>query len=224
LNNNHTDNLTYKVILVLGSYDPETKVILDNLKESLSQNFMYIKDNIFIFILDNIEIYIADIIDNYNVKRKFTLIIEKYDNNRLSIICTDFITIFDISDLKFIDNIERSIQKYLNTNYLESSFSKLSILDELKVLSKSSSLTFVIRNQELTKGGEYIELVYLLANGFLQPENIYLLKKEGFTLSSMAWELLDYYKIHYRSYTKEIDLHRETKRIFQNYIRVYNEK
>ncbi|MEM2971741.1 MAG: hypothetical protein QW270_04890 [Candidatus Bathyarchaeia archaeon] len=48
------------IILLLGSYDSETKLQLENLKEEIAKSFS--GENVYAFLLDNIEIYYSDIV------------------------------------------------------------------------------------------------------------------------------------------------------------------
>ncbi len=76
----------------------------------------------------------------------------------------------------------------------------------------------MVRDQELTRGGEYIELGVLLSMG-LDPSKVYFFKKEGIDLSEMTWELLDQYKINMRPYKDPEFLSREAVRITRNTLR-----
>jgi hypothetical protein len=113
---------------------------------------------------------------------------------------------------------EEFVRAILQKEFVVNDFFRPPILTELEHISKMTTLTFVIRDRELTRGGEYIELAYLLDNGFLDPQRTYFVKKEGFNLSSMAWEILDFHNIQFRSYIKELDLQKEVIRIFSHYL------
>ena len=92
-----------KLILVLGSYDEETLKVLYNVKDSLSNTFMNLKENLFVFLLDNTEVYLADVIDRQNDKKKIHLIVEKYDkeNKKLGLIIADaHYTFVDADDIE----------------------------------------------------------------------------------------------------------------------------
>lgn len=83
---------------------------------------------------------------------------------------------------------------------------KLPILEKLKHLSFSASLLFLVRHRGLTRGGEYIELVYLLGESRMDPSKVYFLKKEGIDLSEMVKEILNRFRINFRSYRNENEL------------------
>ncbi len=205
----------YKVILMLGSYDDTTKKIIYRTKEHIIQNFSYIDTSFFVFLLDNLDIYVADVIDDQNETKKIALILEKYYDNKLTVFTIYADLIIDIVDITIVNDMDSTLNNFLKEKYVESTFYRLTILEQLKELTRLTSLTFLIRDQELTRGGEYIEMVYLLSRS-LKPENIYFMKKEGFQLSAMAMEIIDYSKVQFRCYIREIDLHREITRIIQN--------
>ncbi len=48
------------IILLLGSYDKETKKILDVIKEQIAKISTYYGENIFTLLLENVEIYKTD--------------------------------------------------------------------------------------------------------------------------------------------------------------------
>ena len=52
-------------------------------------------------------------------------------------------------------------------------FFKPTILDALRFIGSASSLVVILRNAEQTRGGEYIQLVYLLLNNF-PPHQVFI--------------------------------------------------
>jgi hypothetical protein len=73
------------------------------------------------------------------------------------------------------------------------------------VLATISALVFVIRHRELTRGGEYIELAFLLGNG-LDPRIVYMLVNSDVEISAMLKELIDFTEINFRVYKNQEDL------------------
>jgi hypothetical protein len=176
-------------------------------------------DQFLILLLDNLEVFRATGLTNGGTMEDVTLIAEKYDTDKITIYQIHENFIADEEDIALKDPIDvvYGIKKYLDKNYSEKSFNKLPILDKLKLISKISTITFVIRDLKETRGGEYIELVYLLYNG-LMPNQIYMLKLEPLDLSEMAWEILDNYNINMRTYKSENVLCSEATRIVNNHI------
>jgi hypothetical protein len=77
----------------------------------------------------------------------------------------------------------------------------------------------LVRHKEETRGGEYIELAFLLGTGTLNSSKVFFLKKEGFDMSEMGWELLDFYGVNFRSYKDEDYLCNEMVRLIRYSIR-----
>lgn len=209
--------IRFHIILLLGSYDSLTSKILSRLKENLSKEFMYYPDNILIFLIDNIEIYTINIKDEHRPDAKLIVIAEKYDH-KLTLFTTDGQQIVNAEDLQIDQDVDQIVGQYIKKNHNITTFFRHPILEKLKILATATSLTFLIRHRDLTRGGEYIELAYLLGTGIIQPSKLYFLKREGFDLSSMALEILDQYGIISRSYKNEKSSNREAVRIVKYFI------
>lgn len=83
-------NMLYRVILLLGSYDHMTEKVLVKLKEQLSQSMMFYHELILIFLLEDLQIYTADIKDTDDKEYKVILIAERYNNgNKLALFILD---------------------------------------------------------------------------------------------------------------------------------------
>jgi hypothetical protein len=52
-----SENMLYRVILLLGSYDRITEKVLVKLKEQLSQSMMFYHEPILIFLLEDLNLY-----------------------------------------------------------------------------------------------------------------------------------------------------------------------
>lgn len=178
---------------------------------------MYYPDNILIFLMDNIEIYTVNIKDEHQQDSKLIVIAEKYDN-KLTLFTTDERQIINVEDLYINKDIDQTVKSYISNKHNFTTFFKHPILEKLNILTTATSLTFLVRHRDLTKGGEYIELAYLLRSNILQPSKLYFFKKEGFDLSSMALEILDQYGVILRSYRDEKSLNREAIRIIKHFI------
>lgn len=64
------------VVLLLGSYDPQTKAYLETIKEGITRSFS--GEGLCTFVLDNLEIYSADsfqILEEQTSDKKVTLFI-----------------------------------------------------------------------------------------------------------------------------------------------------
>ncbi|MGH2611813.1 MAG: hypothetical protein ACRDFB_02045 [Rhabdochlamydiaceae bacterium] len=181
---------------MLGSYDPETESLLIRLKEEASHSLMNQDDTILIFVLENLEIY-SFAISGQSDTEKITVVAEKYDQDkRLSIFIMKEDSIMDAYDLPLAGKkIDDAVVKSISERYNIASFCKLEILEKLTQLAVASSVVFLLRDRELTRGGEYIELVYLLGSDKLSPSKIYFLKNERIPLSEMIVDFLSKYGI-----------------------------
>lgn len=189
-------NSRYWIVLLLGSYDPETESLLVRLKEEVSHSLMNQDDTILIFVLENLEIY-SFAISTQSDTEKITVVAETYDQNkRLSIFIMKEDGIMDAYDLPLAGKkIDDAVVKSISGRYNIESFCKLEILEKLTQLAVASSVVFLLRDRELTRGGEYIELVYLLGGDKLRPSKIYFLKNDRIPLSEMIVDFLSKYGI-----------------------------
>ncbi len=208
----------YWVFLLLGSYDEVTVQVLKNIREQVSQRLMHESDPALIFMLDAVDLYSIEISESGNTQ-KITVIAEKYDN-KVAIFTLNASIVNDAVDinLKSTSDIDKLIKDYFKKKYKVTSFTKLAILPKLKTLAGAASMVFLVRNREETRGGEYIELVYMLGSRIVSGAHTFLFKREGFALSEMAWEILTEYGVSYRSYDSENELFAEITRLTKNHI------
>lgn len=200
---------------------------MQNLKEKMSDHFMNLNQKLLIFLLSNLELYVAEITPKDQTERRKVIVISELfeQEKRMGIYIVNEGSVLYAIDIESDPSSSREefIRTILENEFIVVDFFKPPILTELEHISKMTTLTFVIRDRELTRGGEYIELVYLLDNAFLDPQRTFFVKREDFSLSSMAWEILDLHNVQFRSYRKEQDLHIEAIRIFSHYLeRVYS--
>lgn len=200
-----------RIILLLGSYDDQTKPVLARIKDRLAEAFVYHPEQVSSLLLDEVALYKFDM-----GSREFTIFAERYEGGvTLSIL--DARRMIDAKDFpgKEIEGIDEIISSYLIERYHKDAYTEFSLLEKLTELARLSSLVFFVRDQELTRGGEYIELGVLLSLR-IEPSKIHFFKREGLDLSEMAWEILDLYGINVRPYRDEGLLIREAVRITRN--------
>ncbi len=82
---------------------------------------------------------------------------------------------------------------------------RLPILEKLRNLLIPTCLIIIVRHKELTRGGEYIELTFLLDRG-AQPQKIKFLWNKDIPMSTMIKELLAAYGFAIHSYTDEEEM------------------
>lgn len=197
-----------RVILLLGSYDPRTRRILLELKERLSRGLVSLEETVLVLLLEDVEIYKAEAEGN-----EMTVIAERYDD-RASLFIFSGSSIIDATDLSIANDIDTTTKDYLVTNHGARTLMKLPLLEKLRHLSFSTSLVFLVRHHSLTRGGEYIELVYLLGSeGRMDPSKMYFFKREGIDLSEMVREILNRFGTNFRSYKDKDDLCDEAIRV-----------
>ena len=198
--NSNNQHPQIKLILLLGSYDEETKNLLNIIKDEISKiSTFFTEINVLTLLLEDVELYIA----NTN-----QIIIEKYDEKATFILISGFeiISIEDYS-IKSEEDINNIIKKLGFKSFI-----KVPILEKLKMLAYATSLIFVIRHLELTRGGEYIELTFLLGKG-LNPRKVYMLINKNIEISTMLKELIDNTKINLRTYKDKTELLDTIRRI-----------
>lgn len=200
-----------RIYLLLGSFDDKTLALLEQVKEEIETAFVSHPEQVSAVLLDRLELY------KFNLGgRELMILLEVYDEG-LSISVLDGPKVIDAEDFPGANpnETDATILGYLKKTHGVASFKKLSIVDKLGELSSLASLTFVIRDQELTRGGEYIELLSMLQTR-LPSARIRFLKREGIVLSEMAWEILDLHGVSSRSYGDNNFLLREVVRIIRN--------
>lgn len=86
-----------KFILILGSYDPKTKGILDQIKEKIAQK--YVGQNVYPFLLDSTELYVAD--GNYYLT--------EFYEDKITIFFFDYSGLNDVLECEMSENVEETI-------------------------------------------------------------------------------------------------------------------
>jgi len=186
------------LILLLGSYDPETKRILNIVKEEVAKYSTSFTEYIIPLLLEDVELYRCTVAE---------IIVEKLDGRATAMIFEGG-QLKDVRDFdaRTVDDVEKELKR------LGYSCIRSPVKEKLWQLAISSLLVFVIRHKELTRGGEYIELCFLLLGG-LSPSKAYIFIKSGVEISAMLEELIDYTKINLRYYRDEEHLAEIVRRV-----------
>ena len=194
-------------ILLFGSFDPQTKSILENLKEEIAKAFS--GENTYAFMLDTVEIYMSgdmEVLTELLGEHRITLFI--FQNNQL----------IDIDDMDLEkEGADTTVYNYLKKRYGITELSRLPIFNKLDVLMRNAKVIFLLRNKEETRGGEYLELMHALFRG--HAEKIWFLKKNGIALSSILMEYLDKYEVKMRTYQEKSDLETAVMRTLKYQLR-----
>jgi len=181
-------------VLLLGSFDSQTKDILESLKEEIAKTFSL--ENMFALMLDTVEIYRSGDME---------VLTEHFSTNRITLFILQNNQLIDIEDIEIEkEGADTSVYKYLKERYGIAELSKYPIFNKLDMLMTTAKVIFLLREKEETRGGEYLELMHALFRG--HAEKIWFLKKNSITLSAMLMEYLDKYKVKMRTYHEKSDL------------------
>lgn len=182
----------FAIVLLLGSYDPETKSILEDIKEEIAKSFTR---NVFAFMLKNLDIYDAE---------KIQVLTETFDINKITLFIFQEGSLSDVYDIDLNNDPYETVYNFLKEKYNINKIDKLPVFYKLNRLMQFTKTIFLIRHKEETRGGEYIELMHALFQR--QSEKVWFFKKEGIHLSEMLMEYLDKFKINIRPYQNISDL------------------
>jgi len=178
-----------KFILMLGSYDPETKNKLDLLKAKIAEK--YVGKNVYPFLLDSVDLYSAD--------SKYYLV-ESYED-KISVFIFDGSELDDVIERKIGESVEETVRLIVNEKTGLQKIDKRSILEKFDRLMDFSKIILLIRHKEETRGGEYLELIYALNK--TDPGKIWFFHNRDVELSGMLMEFLDRFEVKMRVYTDE---------------------
>ena len=192
-------------ILILGSYDPETRSLLYEIKEFIAERF---QEEVYGLILDETEVYACE--------REGEGYIVMVDRDRPTAYIIHMGKVVDVIPLGGepgdICASEARLRELLEERYGMAIKRRLPVLEKIEALAKPSSLIFIVRHRQLTRCGEYVELTFLLERG-VEPSRITFLWNSDVELSSMVKELLDLYNFTFRPYSSREDLKEEVYRL-----------
>ena len=183
-----------RILLVLGSFDPETRSILYRVREHVAER---VPGDVYALILDEVELFEA----RDSNGKPATILVELGDEPAAMIVkgaaIQDYMPLHPAESMR---NIASQIEQYEYTLTR-----KLRVLEKLDSLAKSAEAVIVVRHREETRCGEYIELTFLLDRG-LNPRKVYMLWRNGLKLSTMVKELIIEYGFNSLDYTDEEQL------------------
>lgn len=195
--------MTPRFILLLGSYDPDTEKVLGGLKSNLSAEFD--AEDVYVFILGNMRLYDA----SSGPEDNYQLLAELVEQEVVLFVITRG-SITDVSEIPLEGTMSQSVRKWMESKYSISRFSELPILKRLETVYSIAHCTLIVREREETRGGEYIELGYLL--GKMGDRHMHFLGKSGVPVSTMVKELLIAASITDSIYKDEAELSAESVR------------
>ncbi len=144
-------------ILILGSFDPQTKEILFKLKRGLSKE--YGGSGIYPILLDETEAY----------KFGNLIVLEEklsYKTVNLHVFSEDMLPIesYIYTGTLSLDNFEKFLKDRLDPEliYQNATPQKMNVIHKLDAFFEASFSILVIRHRHETRGGEIAELMYAL--------------------------------------------------------------
>jgi hypothetical protein len=188
-------------ILLLGSYDSETRRILYKVKDEINKLSTYYDEYLLIpLLLENVEVYRVVKEDRVGLA-----ILERYAENlwSLMIVIEGKIEVYDDVEGGSLEEVEEVTEKTYGLRW-----TRLQLLEKFRYLASmmaGGGLIMVIRHVELARCGELIELTFLLREG-VPADVIRVLVNQEINVSSMLLELLRMYRIYWERYRDEEEL------------------
>lgn len=183
-------------VLLLGSYDPETKVLMDAVKRGIAENFG--GQGIFPFLLEELEVYRYD---------NYFMLVERWSDRVASLhIFTHQGLLEETHELQLKDgNLHQAVLDLLREKYGFYYAERMPVLEKLATVAKTFPAILLIRDHQETRGGELIELTYCIMIG-TPVERIRLFYRSNVVISQMVMEILDASGIITRPYNSETEL------------------
>jgi hypothetical protein len=194
------DNITGNglKILLLGSYDPITKPILRNLRLQLNENFS--RYSCFTILLENLDVHISS--------RQRDILLFEYNEDE--IVCTI------LEDYKIVETLSVPPNEFKEKLGIDAGliayneFRKLSEMEKVKLLAEWSDLVLLVKHREDTRGGELVEMTYLLFNkntfNNSDPLKYIFFHRKDICISTMVKELITLFGTKVIPYKNESNL------------------
>ena len=179
-----------RILLLLGSYDPETKEILYRARDHVARS---VAEDVYAFLLDELEVYRGVGPSGEEV----TVIVEKGDEPAAMIVRNT-----EIVDYMLISPEEARDPERLRVRLEGAGYrlrDRLRVIEKLEAVAKTATAVLLIRHRGETRCGEYIELTFLLDKG-VEPDRVYFLWRREVKLSWMLSELVIEYGFRMLNY------------------------
>jgi len=179
-------------ILLLGSYDEETKIILHRIRVDINNKFQ--RYSSFTLLLENIDVFIALEPGSHD----FSILMENEAEFKGTVsIIRQGVKI--IETINFNNKIEYDNTIGENSKTIDfTKFRKLKEFEKLSFLANWADIVFLVKHRELTRGGELVEATYLLLRNdvsFFDPQKLEFFYQKDVITSSMLKELFEIRKI-----------------------------
>jgi hypothetical protein len=179
-------------ILLLGSYDNKTKKILDDLRKHLNEKFE--RYSCITLLLENIDFFLS----LKSGEPECAILIEKEGERGTAYLLESKTKPLAIIDYFNEDDFKEKIgQESKAVDFKQ--FRKLSELEKVDRLEEWADLIYLVRHLESTRGGELVELAYLLlrqsGNRYSDRLKYEVFYKIGIEISTMIKEIVGINKI-----------------------------
>jgi len=199
------------VVILLGSYDERTKRLLYRLREDIVREYAGSGHQVYAFLLEGLEVY--------DLEGGATLFLEEFEGGFTAYFFGPGGMLEDVRELR--GTIEAALRE-AESVYGRKVKWRVGALDKLRrLIDYPHSLVLVLREVELTRGGEYIELAYLVSRipSEVVPKRVWFFKREEIPISTMVKELLTDTGIQFRTYRTEDELVEEVLRVIRHYLK-----
>ena len=176
-------------VLILGSYDKQTKDLMEKLTEEIKRIYDYrFEGKLVAVLVENVRIFRSRTQND----RIYVLITEKYGRKQVLSLFKDGRGL-DVFEAGAREALEYET-KIVSTISESKEFREIFVTSKVRSLSEWADLIPVVKERSLTRGGELIELSVLtcmkLFNAADYTPKIMLLQRKGVKLSWMADELV----------------------------------
>jgi len=185
---------------LLGSYDPQTRSILEDVKEEIVKSFS--GRDVYAVLLEFVEIYLSKTIQ---------VLVELLNAGRISLFIFQEDVLVDVCDVNLEGSLDETVYSFLKEKHGAPKIEKQKVFNKLDRLMQLAKAILLIRDKEETRGGEYVELMHALFNA--HANKVWFFKRNGVRLSAMLMEYLDKFKVNIRPYTDYQDLKTEVIRL-----------
>lgn len=183
---------------MLGSYDPQTKKLMRDLQKSLTIGFA--GEPLMVYLLEDVTSFSAS-----DETGELELLVEFYEEKHATVYIFKEESLLEVCDLDYAD-IESDLGNLMLNAYNIQVGQRKALLSSVAFVSAISRGVVVLREMEVTRGGELVELCYLVF-GKLSNLKLLFLKREGIALSGMVEEILNAYELPVGVYSSEDDMH-----------------
>ncbi|MEM0133649.1 MAG: hypothetical protein QXU18_00260 [Thermoplasmatales archaeon] len=200
-------------VLLLGSYDDETKDSMYELQECIARSFLSREDECYALIMERLGAYLMG---------DFIILTEQYLEKYTTLYVLDLQNkLLDVDSIETPQDIQYFIHNYLAEKKMvdpELSIEKVpNIVSRgvypslFSMLVSIADIFIIVRLREETRGGEYIEICYLVWRipnmvSIHGEPRIFLFRKEGITLTTMLDIVAEDNKIVVKEFFNNTDL------------------